>query len=180
MAKWTPWFESAHWIGLKTPLKSKLTIVGRCRGWDTEKCRNRRRFLLYFKNQRGYGKLEATIRFSALNMSNYPRERRSNRSWRSLVSGFKNTSKIAEIGGVFYYTPTTRSDMANPRAAVASARRIGPTTLWNCVLIVVGGAWSVDLKIHRKSRKSEAFFIISQQPGAIWQIWDHHSIQRVK
>src|SRR5947207_2335110 len=123
MAKWTSWFESAHSIGLKTPLKSKLIIVGRCRGRDAENCENRRCFPLYLNNQRRYGKLEAIIRFSSSNRSTY---------------------------------------------------------VPNGVLIIVGGAWSMDIKIHRKSWKSEVFFIIPQQSAAIWQVRGDHWIQHVK
>ena len=54
-----------------------------------------------------------------------PAKQRSNYSWRYLISGFKNTWKITEIGGVFYYTSTTLGDMANPRSPVDSASRIG-------------------------------------------------------
>src|SRR5438046_7271600 len=123
MAEWTSRFELAHFICLKAPLKSKLILVGRCRGRETEKCENRRCFPLYLKNQRRYGKLEAINRFSS-----------SNRS----------------------------------------------ICLPNGVLIIVGGAWSMDVKIHRKSRKSEAFFIIPQQAVVIWQIRGDHWIQHVK
>src|SRR5438045_6932663 len=69
MAEWTSRFELAHFIGLKAPLKSKLILVGRCRGRETEKCENRRCFPLYLKNERRYGKLEAIIRFSSSNRS---------------------------------------------------------------------------------------------------------------
>jgi len=56
--------------------------------------------------------------------------------------------KIAKIGGVFHYTSTVSGDMANWRPPLDSARQIGLFTFWNGVLIVVRGAWSVDLKIH--------------------------------
>src|SRR5437762_12120195 len=105
MVQWTSPFESVRKIGLKRPLKSTLIVVGRCRRWETENCENRGCFPLYLNNQRRYGKLEAIIRFSVSNRSIYlPNVILIIVGGRSLVSGFKNTSKIAEIGAGFHYT----------------------------------------------------------------------------
>ena len=53
-----------------------------------------------------------------------------------MVNGFRNTLKMAEIGGVFYYTSTTSGYMANWRSSFDSAYQIGlyipPKLRTNC------------------------------------------------
>ena len=54
-----------------------------------------------------------------------PAKQRSNRSWWYLLTGFKNTSKIAEIRGVFHYTSTTSGDMTKWITPLDSEHGIG-------------------------------------------------------
>src|SRR5437667_47061 len=131
MAKWTLSLESAHTIGLKTPLKSKLIIVGRCRGRDAENCENRRCFRLYLNNQRRYGKLEAIIRFSSLNRSIYALKRKANDRWGMcyvVMGGGLKIGKIGKIGNGFACYGRTGGAMMKRTPRLDSAHQIGLST----------------------------------------------------
>jgi hypothetical protein len=72
------------------------------------------------------------------------------------LSGVEKQSIISKIGGGFHYTSTTSGGMVIWRAPGDSRPQIGVITPLNDVLIVVGGASSVDLK-SRKFRKPDLF-----------------------
>src|SRR5436189_5476676 len=99
--------------------------------------------------------------FIASNRSNYLLERCSNCSWRCLVSGFKNTLKIAEIEGVFYYISTMSGDMADWRPAFDSPRQIGLSTSSKGKLMVVGECVK---GVFEKSERSKRFCYILCRP----------------
>src|SRR5438046_9997302 len=131
MAEWTSRFESAHFIGLKAPLKSKLIVVGRCRGWETEKCENRRCFRLYLNNQRRYGKLEAIIRFSTSNRSIYALKRKANDKWGMcyvVMGGGLKIGKIEKIGNGFGCYGRTGGAIMKRKPRIDSAKQIGIST----------------------------------------------------
>jgi len=55
-----------------------------------------------------------------------------------LVSGFKNTLKIVEIGGVFYYISIMSGDIVNWRPGLDSSHQIRLSTSSKGKLMVVG------------------------------------------
>src|SRR5438046_9474744 len=149
MAEWTSRFELAHFIGLKTPLKSKLNVVGRCRGRETEKCENRRCFPLYLNNQRRYGKLEAIIRFSMSDRSIYALKRKANDRWGMcyvVMGGGLKIGKIEKIGNGFACYGRTGGAMVKWTPRLDSAHQIGQTTPPSDILIADEGANRRGLK----------------------------------
>ena len=136
MAEWTWRFESAHFIGLKAPLKSKVIVVGRCRGWETEKCENRRCFPLYLNNQRRYGKLEAIIRFSTSNRSIYALKRKANDRWGMcyvVMGGGLKIGKIEKIGNGFGCYGRTGGAIMKRTPRLDSANQIGLSTSYSLI-----------------------------------------------
>src|SRR6266496_4373161 len=140
MAEWTSRFESAHFIGLKAPLKSKLIVVGRCRGRETEKCENRRCFPLYLNKQWLYGKFGGTIGFSTSNRSIYALKRKANDRWGMcyvVMGGGLKIGKIEKIGNGFACYGRTGSAMMKRTPRLDSAHQIGLSTSYFLILSIL-------------------------------------------
>src|SRR6266496_2926236 len=101
------------------------------------------------------------VQFSASNRSIYLLEWCSNCSWRCLVSGFKNTLKIAEIEGVFYYISTMSGDIADWRPAFDSLHQIGLSRSSKGKLMAVGECVK---RAFEKLEKSKRFCLL-------WKKW---------
>src|SRR5437762_1207825 len=64
--------------------------VGGGRRGVFQNCKNRTRFYLLFNNQRCYGQMDTTLRFSTLNRSKKTMSTNSNGSWRIQKGVFQN------------------------------------------------------------------------------------------
>src|SRR5437773_1286624 len=91
-------------------------------------------------NQRSYGQMETKVGFSASNRSIYTLHRESNCSWWTQMGS--RDQKNTKIRDNFDHGSTTNGTMAKQRPQLYSAHRIGLSTLFTGILIVVVGRQS--------------------------------------
>jgi len=132
----------------------------------------------YLQNWHGFGRMDTTIEFLILNRSIYALESRSNRSLKC-VDGKSKQIGIPERGHKSIDISTTAQDTAEWTIPLDSSCRIGLSTPFNSILIVVLGLLSANQN-NRQFQKRDSNPSISLQPMKPLQNGRYHSIPHAK